>query len=109
MSNAIDRVSRRQFLKLAGGALLMATSGLWLRRLRAAELPALGEHEPTAKALGYVENAAASADPRHRPGAVCGNCRFYRAGAAGRGACEVFPGKSVNARGWCVSHAPASA
>lgn len=109
MSTANSRISRRQFLKLAAGTLAIATTGLVTRRAQAAELPPLAEHEPTAKALGYVENAAKSTDPRHRPGAVCANCRFYRAGTGGRGACEVFPGKSVNARGWCVSHVPASA
>ena len=103
-----NRASRRRFLKLATGALALATTGLLPRRAHAAEFPPLGEDEPTAKALGYVENAAASTNPKHRPGAVCANCQFYRGGDGGRGACQVFPGKSVNARGWCVSHTPVS-
>jgi transposase len=104
-----NRASRRRFLKLATGALALATTGVLPRSAYAAELPLLGENEPTAKALGYVENAAASTNPKHRPGAACANCQFYRGGAGDRGACQVFPGKSVNARGWCVSHVPASA
>lgn len=103
-----NRASRRRFLKLATGALALAITGLLPRRAHAAELPPLGEDDPTAKALGYVENAAASTNPKHRAGAVCANCQFYRGGDGGRGACQVFPGKSVNARGWCVSHTPAS-
>jgi hypothetical protein len=107
MSHA-NRASRRRFLKFATGVLALATSGFLSRNARAAELPPLGENEPTAKALGYVENAATSTNPKHQHGAACANCQFYRGGAGARGACQVFPGKSVNARGWCVSHVPAS-
>ena len=69
-----NRASRRRFLKLATGALALATTGLLPRSAHAAELPPLGENEPTAKALGYVENAAASTNSKHRPGAACANC-----------------------------------
>ena len=31
------------------------------------------------------------------------NCKFYGGGEP-RGSCTLFPGKSVNAKGWCASH-----
>lgn len=104
--------SRRHFLKLAAGTAAVAAvagTGAFARFARAADLPALSESDPMAKALHYVEDAASSDNPKHKKGDVCANCTFYKGekGAA-RGPCQLFPGKSVNAKGWCVSHQKAS-
>jgi hypothetical protein len=110
MSNKQDTESRRRFLKVAAGTTVAAVvMGGLPRFARAADLPALTEADPTAKALGYVEDASKTADAKHKAGANCSNCQFYSGGSTGRGPCQLFPGKSVNAKGWCVSHMPKKA
>jgi hypothetical protein len=110
MSNEQDIESRRRFLKVAAGttAAAMVIGGL-PRFAHAADLPPLTEADPTAKALGYVEDGSTSSNAKHKAGDVCSNCQFYSGGATGRGPCQLFPGKSVNAKGWCVSHTPKKA
>ena len=106
MSNDKEIESRRRFLKVAAGTTAAAVVLGGLPRLaRAADLPPLSPTDPTAKALDYVEDASKSANPKHKAGDVCANCQFYSGGGSGRGPCQLFPGKSVNAKGWCVSHA----
>ena len=102
--------SRRHFLKLAAGTATVAAvagvGGVFSRKAHAAELPHLTLEDPMAIALKYVEDATTTSDPKHKAGDDCANCQFYH-GAAGdeRGPCDLFPGKSVHAKGWCVSHA----
>lgn len=97
--------SRRRFLKLAAGtSAAVAVLGGVPRFARAANLPHVTDADPTAKALGYVEDASKTSNPKHKAGDDCANCQFYSDGASGYGPCALFPGKSVNAKGWCVSH-----
>ncbi|MFC5741039.1 high-potential iron-sulfur protein [Dyella tabacisoli] len=105
MSHDENIESRRRFLKVAVGttAAVVAIGGL-PRFARAADLPHVAESDPTAKALGYVEDAGRGGAKR-KAGDVCSNCQFYTGGPSGYGPCQLFPGKSVNAKGWCVSHA----
>ena len=106
MSHEESNESRRRFLKIAAGTAAAAVVVGTLPRLaRAADLPHVSESDPTAKALGYVEDANATKDPKHKAGDTCANCQFYSGGATGYGPCQLFPGKSVAAKGWCVSHA----
>ncbi|WP_114238487.1 high-potential iron-sulfur protein [Dyella sp. C9] len=106
MSHEKDIESRRRFLKAAAGtaAAALVVGGL-SRRARAADLPHLAESDPTAKALGYVEDASKTTDSKHKAGDACANCQFYSGGPTGFGPCQLFPGKAVSAKGWCVSHA----
>ena len=106
MSEEQDIESRRRFLKVAAGttAAAVVLGGL-PRFARAADLPPVTDADPTAKALDYVEDASTSKNAKHKPGDDCANCQFYTGGPTGRGPCQLFPGKSVNAKGWCVSHA----
>jgi hypothetical protein len=107
MSKERDTESRRRFLKIAAGTTAAAVMvGSLPRFARAADLPPLTAADPTAKALGYVEDASKSDNAKHKAGDNCANCTFYSGGATGRGPCQLFPGKSVNAKGWCVSHSP---
>lgn len=107
MSHEESNESRRRFLKVvAGTAAAAVVIGTLPRLARAADLPHLSESDPTAKALGYVEDAAATKDPKHKAGDTCANCQFYSGGATGFGPCQLFPGKDVSAKGWCVSHSP---
>ena len=102
-----DTESRRRFLKLAAGAAAAALAVGSLPRLaRAADAPHVAESDPTAKALGYVADAGTTKDPKHKAGDVCANCQFYSGASSGFGPCQLFPGKAVSAKGWCVSHTP---
>jgi hypothetical protein len=106
MSNDQEIESRRRFLKVAAGTTVAAVVMGGLPRLaRAADLPPVSESDLTAKALGYVEDASKTTNPKHKAGDACTSCQFYSGGATGRGPCQLFPGKSVNAKGWCVSYA----
>lgn len=72
------------------------------------ELPLLAEDNPQAQALGYVSDTSrvdASRYPNHSADQVCANCALF-AGQAGQdqGACGIFPGRQVNAQGWCSAY-----
>lgn len=114
--------SRRSVLGLigaGGAAVLVGLQGGLVSTWAAAaapaksgggDLPHLSDADPTAKALGYTEDAGKvdkAKFPSFKPGAHCGNCNFFQ-GAAGQqfGPCQIFPGKSVNTAGWCASHSP---
>ena len=61
--------------------------------------------EPQAKSLGYVEDATkvdAKANPNYKAGQHCANC-LQGQGKPGDAyiPCNIFPGKLVNANGWC--------
>jgi len=107
MSNEKNIESRRRFLKaVAGSTVAAAVMGSLPRFARAADLPPVTVDDPTAKALGYVDDASKTTDAKHKAGDACSNCQFYAGAATGRGPCQLFPGKSVSAKGWCVSHSP---
>ncbi len=108
-----DIESRRRFLKIAAGTATVAAvagvTGLFPRSAMAADLPHLKLDDPMAKALHYTNDASSSDNPKHKKGDDCANCKFYH-GAKGQewGPCDLFPGKAVHEKGWCVSHAPAA-
>ena len=98
--------SRRSFLKIAFGTSATAVVMAALPALaRADDLPHLSDTDPSAKALGYVEDGTASKNPMYKAGNACSNCQFYSGKASGYGPCMLFPGKSVHAGGWCISYA----
>ena len=99
--------SRRRFLGMTlavVGSTLLA--GLYPRGARGADQPHVTPSDPTAKALGYVDDASTSKDPKHKAGDKCANCQFYSGGPTGFGPCQLFPGKDVSSQGWCISHTP---
>ncbi len=99
------KYSRRAFLRTAAvslpaGAFLMNSVAI------AQDLPKLAIDDPTAMALGYVEDAASvdvSKYPMFKAGSDCANCMQIQGadGAAFR-PCGIFPGKDVAAAGWCT-------
>jgi len=104
-SNGTTDADRRRLLKLAALGIVAApfAGSIFAREARAADPPMVDEADPTAKALGYhcdgTKNAA-----RTDKTAFCDGCMFYTAAAGGKsGACALFPGKSVCAKGWCSS------
>jgi hypothetical protein len=102
-------LTRRSVLKrLTLGAVVAPAAAAFIPRsvaTDAASVPPLAVDAPEAKAVKYVENAALAKD--RVPDSSCANCGLYQ-GAAGaaQGPCQLFPGKSVKAAGWCSSWAP---
>jgi hypothetical protein len=70
-------------------------------------LPHLAEDDPTAKALNYHHDATAA--PRVDKSGVaakdqfCHNCALIQSDSGDWRPCQIFPGKAVNANGWCSS------
>ncbi len=97
--------NRRQFLKLsAAGVAAVPFANLLISGVAHAEdLPHLEESDPVATGLKYVHDASAAKD-RKSDADHCANCQLYT-GAEGSewGPCAIFGGKSVAAKGWCMS------
>jgi len=106
-----SKMTRRSIIKggLIVGA-LVPTFGLLGGTANAAALTPLDPNDPTAKALGFVTDAAkvdAATNPTFKPTQKCSNCAQYlgKAGEATAG-CNIFAGHSVPAAGWCKVYAP---
>ena len=73
------------------GALDLGAHTAWA----ATTLPPLDPNDPTAKALGYVNDST-------KPDQKCATCAQFTGQATdARGGCNIFVGKSVAATGWC--------
>lgn len=73
------------------------------------DMPILSPSDPQASALGYTEDAStvdASKYPQYAEGRACANCALYTAEGEPVGPCSIFPGRRVNANGWCSVYAP---
>ncbi|MEE4296076.1 MAG: high-potential iron-sulfur protein [Wenzhouxiangella sp.] len=74
------------------------------------QMPPVDPNDAMAQSLGYKHDASevdAARYPNRDPSHNCANCILYQ-GAAGEewGGCPLFPGKVVNAKGWCSSYTP---
>jgi len=108
MSNT--RIARRDFLRrtlAVGAAVPLGAIPIILK----ADNHRLSEDDAAAKALGYLHDAS-KVDTTKYPGRAgeagsqqfCSNCQLYSAGSEdGWGGCAIFPGKQVNANGWCAA------
>lgn len=105
----LEKIARRQFIQLSA----VAATGLVLRPSADAQaqgMPKIEESDPVAQSLKYVHDAS-TVDPASRanPAAEqdCANCALIQ-GAEGDEwrPCQIFPGKLVNAKGWCSVWAP---
>ncbi len=104
-STGTPDAERRRLLKLAAFGLAAApfAGSIFAREARAADAPMVDEADPTAQALGYRCDGSKNA-ARTDATAACDGCMFYTAAAGAKsGACALFPGKSVCAKGWCSS------
>lgn len=101
--------SRRRFLQFTVAAAAGACLGSWSLFARADDLPHLTTADPTAKAMNYVEDAGTVNNALFKSGSICANCQFYHGPDVGYGTCQLFPGKAVNAKGWCTSYTPKKA
>ena len=98
--------------RLVLGATIAIAASPLLRAVPAARAdtpPQLSEDDPAAKALKYHHDATAAprTDKPDTPAAqqFCHNCRFIQSGSGEWRPCQIFPGKAVNANGWCTSWA----
>ena len=100
--------SRRQFLAI--GVTVVAAAAVAPRLAHAqGALPQIDEADPTAAALGYKHDTTkvdVAKYPNHKPTQVCANCKLVQgADADAWRPCGIFPGKTVNAKGWCAAYA----
>ena len=100
----MSKIARRKFLQLSA----VAAAGCFIqpgREARAGDLPQLTEDDAMGKAMKYTHDAS-TVDPGSRnnpaPDQTCANCALVQGndGDAWR-PCQIFPGKAVNAKGWC--------
>ena len=115
MSNQTFDATRRRFFGQVAVAGVGVAAGVALTGTAFAQgaMPELGEAEPTAAALGYKADTSkvdAAKYPNHKPEQACANCNLVQGkdGDALR-PCAIFPGKSVNAKGWCAAYVPKKA
>ena len=105
----MSKIARRKFIQLSA----VAAAGVLVqpgRAARAEDMPQLSEDDPMAQGMKYTHDAS-SVDPASRPNSAadqtCANCALVQGndGDAWR-PCQIFPGKLVNANGWCTVWAP---
>lgn len=105
----LSKIARRQFLQLSA----VAAAGYVARpggEAHAQDMPQLTEDDPVAASMRYTHDAS-TVDPASRanPAAEqnCANCALIQGedGETWR-PCQIFPGKLVNANGWCAVWAP---
>jgi len=105
----LSKIARRKFIQLSA----VAAAGVLVqpgREAYAEDMPQLSEDDPMASGMKYTHDAS-TVDPASRanPAAdqTCANCALIQGedGAAWR-PCQIFPGKVVNADGWCQVWAP---
>ncbi len=105
----MTKTDRRKFIQLSAAAaagVVVAPS----RKAAAQDMPQLTEDDPMAQAMKYVHDAGsvdAASRPNPAPEQACSNCALIQ-GADGDAwrPCQIFPGKLVNANGWCSVWAP---
>lgn len=105
----MSKIARRKFIQMSAVAAAgcIAVSG---RDARAQDLPHLSEDEPLAKGMRYT-NDSGSVDPSTRanpaPNQHCATCALVQGNDGDEWRpCQIFPGKLVNANGWCSVWAP---
>jgi hypothetical protein len=97
------RIGRRTFVKVLGTAAVALPFMGFFKNARAAEK--VSPNDPMAQSLKYVEDAS-KADPSVRGGndRFCHNCMQYTGDPnAEYGPCNIFGGKLVSSKGWCMS------
>ena len=106
-----SRYDRRTLLKNVFVGLSVIPAASLVRAAQAqATPPHLDEKDTLAVSLGYVHDAKKvdpNKVPQFKPGSNCANCvqLVGKDGDEWR-PCNLFPGKTVNANGWCKVWAP---
>ena len=98
----LKQAGRRRFIKASMAAVPVVLVG---SPALADDMPHLTTDDPTANALGYVEDTNsvdAARFPNHTAEQKCANCQLMTAdGTEEWLPCSLFPGKAVAADGWC--------
>lgn len=105
----MSKIARRQFIQLSAAA----AAGVLVqpaRKARADDLPHLATDDPMAAAMKYTHDAS-TVDPASRTNPAenqhCANCALVQGNDGDEWRpCQIFPGKAVNANGWCTVWAP---
>lgn len=101
----MKNLNRRSFVKVAASSIAAIPVIINAQE----ESQKLTESDPTAIALGYKENGT-SVDsenyPTYKESQLCSGCTLYIANDDAWGACAIFPGKLVAAKGWCSAYVP---
>ena len=94
----MNKSSRREVLKtLVKGTVLVPLGSFFPMIARSEDGPKVELDDPQAVALGYIHESETEEQ-------TCDGCQLYTAGDTEEwGACVIFPGKSVAAKGWCKS------
>ena len=105
----MKKVARRKFIQMSAAAAAGCVV-IPVRRAYTSDLPKLSEDDPMAKSMKYTHDAS-TVDPASRtnPAEVqtCANCALVPENDGGSWVpCQIFPGKLVNANGWCSVWAP---
>lgn len=107
MQQKFDNNRRRALKRILGGVVSIPLASLVANGTAvAADLPKIDESDPLAASLKYKHDAtqAPRVDKAGTPAAeqVCGNCQLAQGDGEWVG-CSIFPGKAVNANGWCTA------
>ena len=105
----MEKIARRRFLQLSAAAVAGAVAHPG-QKAYAQDMPKLALDDPMAKAMRYTHDAS-EVDPatRANPAEVqnCANCALIQGNDGDEWRpCQIFPGKSVAAAGWCTVWAP---
>ena len=106
---SLTKIARRKFIQLSAVAAAGCLAGT-SRKVVAGDVPKVSEDDPMAKGMRYTHDAS-TVDPSSRPNPAaeqtCANCALIQ-GEEGEQwlPCQIFPGKLVNADGWCQVWAP---
>ncbi len=93
--------NRRRFLQFSAVVIAAPFAArLAIPTAQARVLPRLPLDHPQGKALAYIEVATESKHPAFKPGTNCLNCKLYTPADEG---CTLFPGFSVEPKGWCAA------
>lgn len=105
----MSNIARRKFIQLSA----VAAAGSFVltgRDAVAGDIPKLAEDDPMAQSLKYVHDTSSvpdSAKSNSAPNQNCANCALIQGNDGDEWRpCQIFPGKLVNANGWCSVWAP---
>lgn len=109
MKYCVKNFERRTLLKGIGSAAIVLPFTRLLvigDTVTADELPKVDEKSSMAISLNYLHDASQST-ARKDESAICDNCALYSGDGGNEwGNCSIFPGKVVNANGWCSAWVP---
>lgn len=105
----MSKIARRQFIQLSA----VAAAGCLVRpgsEARAQDMPKLTEDDPVGQSMKYTHDSS-TVDPSTRANPAeeqhCSNCALVEGNDGDEWRpCKIFPGKLVNANGWCAVWAP---